>query len=328
MNFQHAEGTRIIHDLVRSSHVLVENYLPGTLKKYNLDYESIRQINPSIIYASITGYGQTGPYLSRPGYDVMVEAEFGLMHITGEANGPPVKVGVAITDVTTGVFAANSILAALLAKQHNGGQGQWLDISLSNCQTACLANIASSVLISGKRDGGRWGTSHPSIVPYRGFKAKDGDIMIGCGNDKLFGILCDKLGKPEWKRDPRFVTNKDRVHNRDLLESMIADLVSEDTVSGWCARLEDSGMPYAPINDVLDSLNHEHTRARNMVVDVEHSTCGTIKLVDHPVRYSNARVGFRSAPPTLGQHTDEILRDILGKTPQEIAELRSQRVIA
>ncbi|KAJ9636431.1 hypothetical protein H2199_008106 [Coniosporium tulheliwenetii] len=165
-------------------------------------------MNPGLIYASITGYGQTGPYSGRGGYDVMVEGEFGLMHIPGEHDGPPIKVGVAVTDLTTGSYAANSILAALLARGQNCGQGQWLDAALSDCQTAILANIASSVLVSGQRDSGRWGTARPIIVPYRGFKTKDGNITIGGGNDKLLGSLCDRIGRPEWKEDPRFMANK------------------------------------------------------------------------------------------------------------------------
>jgi succinate--hydroxymethylglutarate CoA-transferase len=224
VSFQHPAGQSLLHRLAAQSDVLVENFLPGTLAKYKLDYATLSALNPGLIYVSITGYGQTGPYSPRAGYDVMVEAEFGLMHITGCRDGPPVKVGVAVTDLTTGLYAANSVLAALIAKARTG-KGQHVDVALSDCQTATLANIASSCLVSGKKDSGRWGTAHrrwnilvsgyikmlttvvASIVPYRAFKTNDGDILLGGGNDRLFGVLCDRLGRPEWKEHPNYVTN-------------------------------------------------------------------------------------------------------------------------
>ena len=199
----------------------------------------------------------------------MVEAEFGLMHITGARDGPPVKVGVAVTDLTTGLYTSNAILASLLQRNHDG-TGQHLDVALSDCQTATLANIASSVLVSGQRDGGRWGTAHPSIVPYQGYKTADGDICLGGGNDKLFGIMCDRLGKPEWTTDERFVTNAVRVKNRIELERLIEDLTRQRTTAEWLEVFAGSGMPYAPINDVKKSLEHEHSQARGMVVEVDH----------------------------------------------------------
>ncbi|KEY74097.1 hypothetical protein S7711_05349 [Stachybotrys chartarum IBT 7711] len=288
LSFQHQEGVEILHGLVAKCDILVENYLPGTLKKYSMDYETLRAINPSLIYASITGYGQTGPYSSRAGYDVMVEAEFGLMHITGARDGPPVKVGVAVTDLTTGLYTSNSIMAALLSRARTG-RGQHLDVALSDCQTATLANIASSCLISGQKDSGRWGTAHPSIVPYRSFKTKDGDVLFGGGNDRLFGILAAGLGQPQWTKDPKFRTNADRVANRQELEDMIEVLSQQKTTAEWLEVFEGKGMPYAAVNDVQQTLNHEHTRARNMVIDVEHDTCGTIKMVNTPVKYSESQ---------------------------------------
>ncbi|OAL26350.1 hypothetical protein AYO22_04268 [Fonsecaea multimorphosa] len=327
LSFQHPKGIKILHELAKTSDVLVENYIPGALKKYQLDYESIRKINPRLIYASITGYGQYGPYSPRAGYDVMVEAEMGLMHITGERDGSPVKVGVAVTDLTTGLYTCNAIMASLLARQRTD-RGQHLDVALADCQVATLANIASSVLISGERDGGRWGTAHPSIVPYKGFKTADGDIMLGGGNDRLFGIICDKLGKPEWKQDPRFVTNDVRVQHRAVLEDMIEKITVTKTTAEWLAVLEGSGMPYAAINDVKDTLDHEHVRARNMVTDLDHPACGPIKVVSHPVKYSETVAGPKTAPPTLGQHTDAVLRDLLQMPDGEIESLRQSGVVA
>ncbi|KAF6840393.1 CoA-transferase family III [Colletotrichum musicola] len=255
LNFQHPDGIEILHKLVAKCDILVENYLPGTLKKYKLDYDTLAAINPGLVYASITGYGQTGPYSDRAGYDVMVEAEFGLMHITGSRDGPPVKVGVAVTDLTTGLYTSNSIMAALLARGRTG-RGQHIDVALSDCQTATLANIASSCLISGKKDSGRWGTAHQ-----------------------------------------------------------------------WLQVFEGRGMPYAAVNDVQRALSHEHTRARNMVVEMEHGECGPIRMVNTPVKYSDSEPTIRTAPPTLGQHTGEVLGEHLGLSEERILELKSRGVV-
>ncbi|KAG5950220.1 hypothetical protein E4U53_005369 [Claviceps sorghi] len=326
LSFQHKEGVDILHKLVAKCDILVENYLPGTLKRYLMDYETLRDINPGLIYASITGYGQTGPYSSRAGYDVMVEAEFGLMHITGQRDGPPVKVGVAVTDLTTGLYTSNSIMAALLGKIKTG-RGQHIDVALSDCQTATLANIASSCLISGNKDSGRWGTAHPSIVPYRSFKTKDGDILLGGGNDRLFGVLADGLGKPEWKEDAKFKTNADRVRHRDELEAMIEAVSRQKTTEEWLRRFEGSGLPYAAINDVQATLNHEHTKARNMVVEMNHEACGPIKMVNTPVKFSETQPSIRSVAPMLGQHTEEVLMEHLGLSKSDIAVLKEQGVV-
>jgi len=327
LSFQNPKGVEILHKLAKESDVLVENYLPGALKKYGMDYETLSKINPSLIYASITGYGQTGPYSNRAGYDVMVEAEFGLMHITGNRDGPPVKVGVAVTDLTTGLYTSNAIMAALLGRIKTG-KGQHIDAALSDCQVATLANIASSVLVSGKPDSGRWGTAHPSIVPYKGFKTKDGDIMLGGGNDRLFGVLCSKLGVAEWAQDERFFTNAARVKHRLLLEDMVEDITTTKTTQEWLNILEGSGMPYAAINDVKASLEHEHIQARNMITEIDHPTCGPVKLVNTPVKYSDSEPSIRRPPPTLGQHTDEVLGQVLGLGSEEIARLRSEGVVA
>lgn len=327
LSFQHPEGVSVLHKLVESCDILVENYLPGTLKKYNLDYASMSKINPKLIYASITGYGQTGPHSQRAGYDVMVEAEMGLMHITGSRDGPPVKVGVAVTDLTTGLYTSNSIMACLLSRAKTG-RGQHIDIALSDCQVATLSNLASSSLISGKKDTGRWGTAHPSIVPYRAFKTSDGDILFGGGNDRLYGILCDGLSRPEWKTDPKFSTNPARVANRDELESLIEKITQEKTTKEWLVVFEGSGIPYAAINDIQGTLNHEHVRARNMVIEVEHEFCGKMSLVNTPVKYSENKPSIRSAPPVLGQHTEEVLMAMMGMTEGQIRALRDAGAIA
>ncbi|KAL2261822.1 hypothetical protein VTK26DRAFT_3236 [Humicola hyalothermophila] len=326
LSFQDPAGVEILHKLAAKCDILVENYIPGSLKKYGLDFETIHKINPALIYASITGYGQTGPYSQRAGYDVMVEAEFGLMHITGARDGPPVKVGVAVTDLTTGLYTSNSIMAALLARAKTG-KGQHIDAALSDCQTVTLANIASSCLISGEKDTGRWGTAHPSIVPYRSFKTKDGDVLFGGGNDRLFGILCDGLGRPEWKEDPKYKVNASRVANRDELEAEIEKITVTKTTQEWLDVFEGKGMPYAAVNDVLGTLTHEHTKARNMVVEVEHGECGPLKLLNTPIKYSESEPRIRSPPPMLGEHTDEILRQHLDMGVEQIQALRDKGVV-
>lgn len=271
------------------------------------------------------------------------QSEMGLMHITGHRDGPPAKVGVAVTDLTTGLYTSNSIMAALLTRARTG-KGQRIDVALADCQVATLANLASSVLISGKPDSGRWGTAHPSIVPYKGFNTKDGNVMLGGGNDRLFGILCDKLGKPEWASDPKYITNADRVKHRDELEDKIEAITATKTTDEWLQVLEGCGMPYARINDVQQTLEHEHgkrfddirrksankriVQARNMVTEVEHPDCGPMKLVSPPVKYSFSEPSIRSPPPTLGQHTDELLAEVLGMSREEIASLKSEGVVA
>ena len=325
--------------------ILVENYLPDKLQNYQMDYSTLSKINPSLIYASITGYGQTGPYRNRAGYDVMVEAEMGLMHITGARDGPPVKVGVAVTDLTTGLYASNSIMAALLGRARTG-KGQHIDIALSDCQVATLANMASSALISGEPDSGRWGTAHPSIVPYKGFKTADGDILLGGGNDRLFGILSEKLAKPQWPSDARFSTNDRRVKNREELEAKIEAETMKKTTAEWLQVLDGSGMPYAAVNDIQGTLNHEHglyskphlkacgltgaplVLARDMVQEIDHPTCGPMRLLNTPVKYSHSTPSIRTPPPTLGQHTEEVLRDIVKMDENAIKELKAEGVVA
>jgi succinate--hydroxymethylglutarate CoA-transferase len=333
----------ILHKLAAQSDILVENYLPGTLKKYGMDYDTLRKINPGLIYASITGYGQTGPYSNRAGYDVMVEAEMGLMHITGSRDGPPVKVGVAVTDLTTGLYTSNSIMAALIARGKSG-RGQHIDVALSDCQVATLSNLASSALISGAKDEGRWGTAHrkfnvassgsapilidlASIVPYRSYKTKDGDILFGGGNDRLFGLICDGLGHPEWKTDPRFEINTQRVAHREELDSLIESISKTKSTKEWLEVFEGSGLPYSAVNDIQGTLNHAHVLARDMVKEMDHEWCGPIKMVNTPVKYSESRPSIRSVPPVLGQHTDDILKEILGLGQEEIEKLKAEGAV-
>ncbi|KZM18768.1 transferase [Ascochyta rabiei] len=326
LSFKDERGAEILRNLSKKVDVVIENYLPGSLKKYGLDYETLSKLNPELIYASITGYGQFGPYSDRAGYDVMVEAEMGLMHITGPRDGPPVKVGCAVTDLTTGMYATTSILASLIERS-SSNMGQHLDICLNDCQVATLSNMAQSVLVTNQRDSGRWGTAHPSVVPYRSFRTSDGDVLFGGGNDRLFAILCRGLGRPEWAMDERFSTNTARVQHRDILEKQIEDIVITKTTEDWLKIFNNTGLPYAKVNDLWDTMHHDHVRARNMIVEIDHPSCGRMELINSPVKYSRSQPNIRSAPPLLGQHTDEILRKELDLDDTTIALLRKEEVI-
>lgn len=278
------------------------------------------------------------------------------MHITGERDGPPVKVGVAVTDIMTGMYTAIGIQAALYSRKETG-LGQWIDASLSDVQVAGLANIASSALVTGKGDSGRWGTAHgksflslyntdisvsrhrwmfynranttpATVVPYRAYKTKDTNIAVGGCNDRLYGILCDKLSRPEWKTDPRFLTNALRVKHRTTIDALVEAELMTKTTQEWLEIFEGSGMPYAAVNDIKGTVEHEHVLARNMIEEVEHPAVGKVKLVNHPVKYSRAEPKIRSPPPLLGQHTDEVLREELGYGEEEIRELREGKIVA
>lgn len=287
------------------SDVLVENYIPGKLEEMGLGYETLKELNPKLVYASITGYGPDGPFAKTPGYDVMIEAEAGLMHITGHPEAPPAKVGVAITDVCTGLYAHGAILASLFARERTG-LGQKVDLSLLETQLACLVNLASSHLIGGDNPM-RSGTSHPSIVPYQSFETKDGHIVVGAGNDKQFQKLIVMLNIESLKESDKFNSNPNRVKNRKELIHLLNEKFKENTTEYWLKQLKGGGFPFAPINDIEKTFKHPQAEHRKMIETVEHSTCGDIKLVGLPVKYSEVGTSIRLPPPTLGQHTQELL---------------------
>ncbi|KAF9430149.1 hypothetical protein BGZ94_008089 [Podila epigama] len=325
VNLRSEGGRKVIHDLVKKVDVLVENYVPGKLDEMGLGYETLSTLNPGLIYTSITGYGQTGPYRNRPGYDVMIEAEAGLMYITGEENGSPVKVGVAVTDLTTGLYAHGAIMAALLARIRDG-RGQHIDCSLLDAQIATLANIGSSYLIAGQ-EAKRWGTSHPSIVPYQVLPSQDSHIMIGAGNDGQFKILCNVLGLDELVEDIRFLRNEDRVaHREELIELLTARLKTKKS-EVWLKALEGRGIPFAPINNIAETFRHPQVVARGMIHEVEHPTAGKIKLTGVPVKYSATKATIRTAPPLLGQHTEEVLSELLGYDDEQIKALKVEKAV-
>lgn len=320
VNMKSEGGRQLIHDLVKESDILVENYLPGKLEKMGLGYKELSKINPKLIYASITGYGQTGPFANRPGYDVIIEAEAGLMHITGEPEGTPVKVGVAITDLTTGLYAHSAILAALI-QRGTTGKGQHIDCSLIESQVASLANIASNYLIGGQ-EAKRMGTSHPSIVPYQVLPTKNSFVMIGAGNDGQFAKLCHRMGLEHLLEDPKYKRNSDRVKHRKELIRLLEDRLEQEDTSYWLEKLTGAGFPFAPINNIEQTFQHPQIVARGLVHEVEHERAGTIKMVGPPVKFSEAETSIRLAPPLLGAHTNEILTDVLGYSKEKVDKLK------
>ncbi|KAF7299253.1 CaiB/baiF CoA-transferase family protein C7orf10 [Mycena indigotica] len=324
-NFKDPAGLEIIHKLVARSDVLVENFVSGKLASMGLGFEDCKKINPRLIYASITGYGQTGPYRTAAGYDVIVEAEAGLMHITGESNRPPSKVGVASTDIATGLYAHGAIMAALISRQQTD-EGVWIDCNLFETQIAGLANIASNYLIAGK-EASRHGTAHPSIVPYQVFQCRDSFLMIGAGNNKQFAILCDKvLDNPGLAADARFATNAARVANREELLRIIEEALMKQDRAHWLERFTGLGVPFAPINNIAQTFSHPQAIARGITVEVEHPTSGTLKLVAPAVSYNGERMKVHRHPPMLSEHTSEVMAE-LGYTPEQIEDLRERSVI-
>ncbi|KAF8895278.1 Hpt, histidine phosphotransferase protein [Infundibulicybe gibba] len=322
VNFKDPDGLEILHRLIKRSDVLVENFIAGKLAEMGLGWEDCRKINPGLIYASITGYGQTGPYRQAAGYDVIIEGEAGLMHITGEPDRPPCKVGVAATDIATGLYAHGAIMAALISRQQTG-KGVWIDCNLFETQLAGLANIASNYLISGQ-EATRHGTAHPSVVPYQVFPCRDGFLMIGAGNNKQFKILAERaLDRPQLASDPRFATNDARVANRtELVEAIEAALMQHDR-QYWLERFTGLGVPFGPINNIKQTFEHPQAIARQVTVEVDHPRAGKIKLVGPAVSYNGQKMPVRRPPPWHSEHTMEVgVIDIIDMdTFQQILDL-------
>ena len=318
-------GAALVRELARVSDVLVENFKPGLLKRFGLDYETLREINPRLVYCSVSAYGQDGPYRDRPGYDMVLSAVGGLMWITGERDGRPCKVGVAITDVVTGVYAAGAILASLYWRERSG-RGQHIDCSLLDVQVSALANIASNYLVAGK-EAQRWGTAHESIVPYQVFDAKDRPIAIAVANQKLWVSFCKLVGREEWIADPRFASNPKRVENREVLLPLVAELIAQKTCDEWVELLVRSEIPAGPVNDMQRLFSDPQVLHRGMVADILHPTIGALRLAGVPIKYSDTPATIRRPPPLLGEHTDELLQEVLGHGPEAIADLRERGAI-
>jgi crotonobetainyl-CoA:carnitine CoA-transferase CaiB-like acyl-CoA transferase len=323
------EGQSIVRELARKSDVVIENFKVGGLAAYGLDYASLRAVNAQIIYCSITGFGQTGPYAQRAGYDLLVQAMGGLMSITGrkddEPGAGPQKAGVAVTDILTGLYATIGILAAL-SHRDRSGCGQHIDLGLLDVQVACLANQAMNYLVSGSVPR-RSGNAHPNLVPYQDFPTSDGYLVIAAGNDAQFARLCAVMGLPHLANDPDFLTNKGRVANRrELIDQLSAVTVTHPTAH-WTAALEAVGVPAGPINTLDAVFDDPQVRARGMVVDLPHPVAGTVPLVANPLRLSATPVTYRSAPPPLGAQTQEVLAEFLAMPASQIDELRAKGII-
>ena len=325
IDLKNPHGVELVKELAKRSDILVENFTPGLTKGFGLDYETLKAINPRLIYCSITAYGQDGPYRDRPGYDMVLSAAGGLMWITGEQDGDPCKVGVAITDVITGVHASGAIMASLLWRERSG-RGQYIDCSLLDIQASALANIASNYLVAGK-EARRWGTAHESIVPYQVFKTKDHPIAIAAANQKLWENFAKALGKEEWLEDPRFVSNPLRVKHRETLIPLVAQRMLEKTCDEWMELLLETSVPCGPVNNMQRLFSDPQMLHRNMVAEVPHPTIGTLKLCGIPIKYSDTPGTIRRHPPLVGEHTEEILKDLLGYDTEGIDELRREGAV-
>ena len=318
-------GQKIIRDLARQADIVIENFKVGGLSKYKLDYESLKSENPKLIYCSITGFGQDGPDAQSPGYDFMIQALGGLMHITGQPEGQPVKVGVAVADIMTGMYASVAILAALNHQQKTG-EGQYIDLSLLDCQVAMLANQASNYLTSGVSPV-RLGNTHPNIVPYQVFETSDSFIIIAVGNDSQFARLCELLDLGHLSDDENYSTNQARVLHRESLTGQLQKKLIESSSEHWLAALTEKKIPCGAINDIEQVFNHRQVKHRNMKVTLPHEKAGMVNLVGNPINFSKTSINYTLAPPMLGQHSTEVLKDWLELDNQTIGDLLHQGVI-
>jgi crotonobetainyl-CoA:carnitine CoA-transferase CaiB-like acyl-CoA transferase len=329
LNVAVPEGQAIARELARSSDVLIENYKYGDLGRYGLGYDELRELNPRLIYCSVTGFGHSGPYREHPGYDFMIQGMGGMMSVTGEPDdapgGGPQRAGVPIADIITGMYASIAICAAL-AHRERSGQGQHLDLALLDSQIALLAYQNTNYFATGVPPK-RIGNLHPNIVPYQPFRAADGDVILACGNDNLYRKFCEAAGCAELGNDPRFATNGKRVENRVALTRLLAAVFRKRTKREWLELLEAAGVPNGPINDVAQVFEEPQVKARGVRIELQHRAGAKLPLVASPMRFSATPLEYRLAPPVLGEHTDEVLRSLLGRSDGEIARLRAAKVI-
>jgi len=328
VNIAKPEGQRIVREFAKLSDVLIENYKYGDLPRYGLGYDDLKKINPRLIYCSVTGFGQTGPYRERPGYDFMIQGMGGMMSVTGEPDeapgGGPQRAGVPVADIITGMYASIAICAALAGRERTG-RGQHLDLALLDSQIALLAYQNTNYFATGVPPK-RIGNLHPNIVPYQPFRTRDGDVILACGNDNLFRKFCEAADCGGLAVDPRFATNGKRVENRAELTRLLQEVFSKRTTAQWVALLEAAGVPNGPINNIAQVFAEPQVKARGVRVELQHASGVTLPLVASPMRFSETPVEYRLAPPVLGQHTEEVLRG-LGKSDAEIARLRGAGVI-
>jgi crotonobetainyl-CoA:carnitine CoA-transferase CaiB-like acyl-CoA transferase len=325
LNIAAPQGQAIVRELAARCDVLIENYKHGDLARYGLAYEDLRRVNPGLIYCSLTGFGQTGPYRERPGYDFMIQGMGGMMSVTGEPDGAPQRAGVPVADIITGMYASIAICAAL-AHRAQTGAGQHLDLALLDSQIALLAYQNTNYFATGTPPR-RIGNLHPNIVPYQPFRTADGDVIIACGNDNLYRKFCAAAGCPELAEDPRFASNGKRVENRAELTRLLAEVFRKRSTRDWVELLEAAGVPNGPINDIAQVFEEPQVKARGVRIELPHSSGAMLPMVASPMRFSETPLEYRRAPPLLGEHTDEVLRGLLGKSAAQIAALRAEQVI-
>ena len=323
------EGQALIRELAKHADVVLENYKVGQLKKYGLDYASLKTVKPDLVYCSVTRYGQDGPYAHRAGYDFLIQGMGGLMSVTGERDdlpgGGPQKAGVALTDLMTGMYSTIAILAALTHRDRTG-EGQYIDMALLDVQVAMLANMGSNYLNSGKAPK-RWGNAHANLVPDQTFACADGYIIVATGNDGQYQKFVEVGGRADLAVHQNYATNPLRVKNRDELVPILAEMVKAQPRDWWIEQLEAVGVPCGPINDLHDVFKNPQVQARGMMIETDHPTAGKVKLVRNPMRLSASPAETDMAPPLLGQHTDEVLREVLGRSDADIADLRSKGIL-
>jgi crotonobetainyl-CoA:carnitine CoA-transferase CaiB-like acyl-CoA transferase len=324
LNLKSEKGIGILRQLIQSADVLVDNFRVGTLARFGLGDDELESIRPGLIYCTVTGYGYTGPYKDRPGYDFIVQALGGLMSVTGPTDGEPTRTGIAIADLAAGTFACNAILAALFARERTG-EGQRIDISLLDSMVALMSYVASNYLVSGELPA-RYGNGHPNIVPYQAFEASDGYFAFAAGNDRQWAKFCQAVDKPEWASDPEFATNAARVEHRERVAEMLGNLFATRDTAAWLEVCQEIAIPAAPINNLRQVFEDPQVLTRGLRTDAEHPADGTVPLVGSPLRMIGAPPEVRLAPPTLGQHTAEVLGD-LGYSQSEIAEMQAAGVV-
>lgn len=325
LNLKTPEGIALAKQLALKCDVLIENFKVGQMASYGLAYEQLQPEHPGLIYCSITGYGQTGPYASRPGYDYVIQAQSGLMAITGPTDGPPYKVGVAISDVIAGLYAANAIQAALHYR-HQTGRGQYVDIALLDTQLAALVNVASNYFVSGQNPPS-YGNGHPNIVPYQTFEAADKPFILAVGNDSQFEALCKIIGQPELANDSRFLTNAARVKHREVLVGFLQVIFSRRSANEWTAALLNAGIPSGPINQIADAFADPHVQSRQLAQTVTFKNGTMVEMAGPPIKLSETPPTIRHAPPLLGQDTAAVLMNWLGLEPTVIADYQQRGVI-
>jgi len=329
LNLSKPEGQAIVRELAQRSDVLIENYKYGDLARYGLGYDDLKKLNPRLIYCSVTGFGQTGPYKEHPGYDFMVQGMGGMMSVTGEPDGAPgggpQRAGVPVADIITGMYASIAICAAI-AHRAETGIGQHLDLALLDSQIALLAYQNTNYFATGVAPK-RIGNLHPNIVPYQPFKTADGDVILACGNDNLYRKFCEAAGCTELATDARFINNGKRVEHRAELTRLLGEVFSKRTTRDWVTLLEAAGVPNGPINTLAQVYEEPQVKARGIRVEMPHPVAGSVSTVASPMRFSATPVEYKQAPPVLGEHTEEVLQQILGKTAQEMTQLRSDGIV-